>query len=378
MQTEICKRLGCEVPIFAFSHSKEVVVEVTKAGGFGCFGALTHSPEELEEELSWIDAQLGGRPYGVDIIIPKSFDEKAAAAKGPLRSLVPAELRAFVDRLLDEAGIPDLPAEEEERIYSQFAQRERNYTPQGAQKLIDVTLQHKGVKLIVSALGAPPREMVDDFHARGILVGGMCGHVSHAKYHLQAGADLLIAQGSEAGGHTGTITTLVLVPDVIAAAGTVPVLAAGGIGKGDQIAAAVAMGAQGVWCGTIWLGAKESELSPLERSVLLRSKAEDAVISRWMSGKPLRMIRSRSTDAWEKPGAPQPLQPPLQSILYHVARARIERAGRADFCSFPAGQLAGTINEETTVAEIMEDMKRGYRQALERLRHLLPEYEAGI
>ena len=367
MQTEICRKLGCEVPIFAFSHSKEVVVEVTKAGGFGCFGALTHSPEELEHELSWIDAQLDGRSYGVDIIIPKSFDEKAAAAAGPLRELIPGEIREFVDALLSEAGIPELSRDEEERIYGAFAQRERNYTPDGARKLIDVSLRHEGVRLIVSALGAPPREIVDAFHARGILVGGMCGHVSHAKHHLLAGADLLIAQGSEAGGHTGTITTLILLPDVIGAAGEVPVLAAGGIGRGDQVAAAIAMGAQGAWCGTIWLGAKESELSPLERSVLLRSRAEDAVVSRWMSGKPLRMIRSKCTEAWEVPGAPRPLQPPLQSIVYHLARARIERAGRADFCSFPAGQLAGMIDKETTVAEIMREMKRGYGQALERM-----------
>lgn len=367
MQTDICKKLGCTVPIFAFSHSAEVVLEVSKAGGFGCFGALTHSPEELEEELAWIDERIGNRPYGVDIIIPKKYDESAEQTSGPLRDAIPDDVRLFVDRALDEAGIAGLPTKVEEELYKRFAQRERNYTPQGANKLIDVTLRHDKVKLIVSALGAPPKEAVDEFHRRGILVGGMCGNVSHARHHLDAGADLLIAQGSEAGGHTGVITTLVLLPMVMDMAGSIPVLAAGGISRGEQVAGALVMGAQGVWCGTIWLGAKESELSRLERSVLFKARPEDAVVSRWMSGKPLRMIQSKSSRMWEAEGSPEPLQPPFQGILYHRARARIESASREDFCSFPAGQVAGTISRETTVSEIMRDMKEGCARALERI-----------
>lgn len=367
MRTPICEKLGCSVPIFAFSHCRDVVVEVSKAGGFGVLGALTFSPEQFETELRWIDEHVGDKPYGVDIVIPSKYDKTAAKAEGPLKKLIPETHRAFVDEFLQKAGIPPLPPEEADRIYNDYMTRERNYTAEGAAKFIDVTLRHKKVKLVVSALGVPPAEAVKEFHDRSIPVGGMCGHPVHAQHHRDAGVDLLIAQGTEAGGHTGKIATMVLVPQVVEIAGDIPVLAAGGISRGSQIAAAIAMGAQGVWCGTIWLGTRESELTPLEKKVLFRAKTEDAVIRRWMSGKTVRLIKSKASEAWEQPGAPEPLQAPLQSILFNQAKARIERAGREDFCSFPAGQVAGTLNSETSVRQIMYDLQTEYVSAMERL-----------
>lgn len=367
MRTPICDRLGCEVPIFAFSHCRDVVVEVTKAGGFGVLGALTFSPEQFETELRWIDDHVGEKHYGVDIVIPSKYDKNAAQAAGPLKELIPEKQRAFVAEMLDKAGIPPLPPGEEERIYQEYMARERNYTPEGAAKFIGVTLRHDKVNLVVSALGAPPADAVKDFHDRGFLVGGMCGHPAHVRHHRDAGVDLLIAQGTEAGGHTGTIATMVLVPQVIEAAGNIAVLAAGGICRGSQIAAALALGAQGVWCGTIWLGTRESELTPLEKKVLFRARTDDAVVRRWMSGKTVRMVRSKASEAWEQPGAPEPLMAPLQSILFNQAKARIERAQRDDFCSFPAGQVVGTMSRETTVREVMYDLQNEYLTAMERL-----------
>lgn len=370
MRTAICDQLGCEVPIFAFSHCRDVILEVTKAGGYGVLGALTFSPEQFETELRWLDERVGDRPYGVDIVIPNQYDKEAAKSAGPLDALIPEQHRAFVRNLLDQAGIPPLPPGEEERIYQEYMARERNYTPQGAAKFIDLTLRHDKVNLVVSALGAPPGDAVREFRKRGIRVGGMCGNVAHAHHQLDAGVDLLIAQGTEAGGHTGTISTMVLVPQVVDAAGDVPVLAAGGISRGSQIAAALALGAQGVWCGTIWLGTRESELSPMEKRVLFGARAEDAVIRRWMSGKTVRMIRSKASEAWEQPGAPRTLKAPLQSILFNQAKARIERAQRDDYCSFPAGQVAGVIAGETTVRQIMYDFQNEYLGAVERLTSL--------
>ncbi|MCC6472298.1 MAG: nitronate monooxygenase [Burkholderiales bacterium] len=367
MRTPICERLGCEVPIFAFTHCRDVVVEVTKAGGYGVLGALTYSPEQFEIELRWIDEHVGGRPYGVDIVIPNKYDKEAAKAPGPLKELIPEKQRAFVREMLDAAGIPPLPPGEDERIYQDYMARERNYTPEGATRFIEVTLRHDKVNLVVSALGAPPGDAVEEFHRRGILVGGMCGSPAHTRHQRQAGVDLLIAQGTEAGGHTGTISTLVLVPMVVEAAGGIPVLAAGGISRGSQIAAALALGAQGVWCGTVWLGTRESELTPMEKRVLFRARTEDAVIRRWMSGKTVRMIRSKASEAWEQPGAPAPLMAPLQSILFNQAKARIERAQRDEYCSFPAGQVAGTMSGETTVREIMYALQNEYLSAMERL-----------
>ena len=190
---------------------------------------------------------------------------------------------------------------------------------------------------------------------------------------MAAGVELIGAQGTEAGGHTGEIATMVLVPQVVEACGAgVAVLAAGGIARGSQIAASLAMGAQGVWCGTVWLATRESELDEFERAVLLATKTEDAVRRRARTGKTVRMIRSRLSEAWEQPGAPKFLPTPLQGILYNEAHARVVRARRKDLYSFPAGQVVGLLNEVTSVRDVMVRMQMEYLEAVERLQQLQP------
>jgi len=376
MHSDIFRRLGCDVPIFAFSHCRDVVVEVTKAGGFGVLGAVSHSPEQLERELCWIDDHIGDRSYGVDVLIPGKYDKDADRSDTSIEDLIPQQHKQFVAEMLDQAGIPQLPPDEARRVQEYLLQKSRNSTPAGALKLLDVALQHRKVKLIVSALGAPPAEAVRDFHKRGILVGALCGKVEHVVHHRDAGVDLLIAQGSEAGGHTGTISTMVLLPQIVDAFGDAGVvLAAGGISRGSQIAAAMAMGAKGVWCGTIWLGTRESELSPYEKATLFKARAEDAVQRRCMTGKPVRMLKSKFSEAWEQPGAPKTLMPPLQNLLYHEARARIDRAERADYYSFPAGQVVGTMIEETSVRRVMHELLQEYADTMERLTKMVTEDE---
>ena len=374
MRTTICKRLGCEVPIFAFSHCRDVVVAVTKAGGFGVLGAATFSPQQLETELAWIDAHTGGKPYGVDVIIPSTYDAEAERSAGDLDSLIPAAHKAFMNDFLAKEGVPPLPPGERERIHREIVEGRGSMTPEGARRLVQVALAHAQVKMIVSALGAPPADVVAQMKATGVVVGAMCGKASHAARQRAAGVELIVAQGTEAGGHTGDIATMVLVPQVVEACGPeVPVLAAGGITRGSQIAAALAMGAQGVWCGTIWLGTRESELDPFEKAAVFAARPEDAVRRRARTGKTVRMIRSRLSEVWEQPGAPSYLPTPLQGVLYNEAHARVVRAKRADLYSFPVGQSVGDVNDETTVRDVMVRLQTEYLDAVERLHALQTE-----
>ena len=373
MRTPLCEKLGCALPIFAFSHCRDVVVEVTKAGGFGVLGAATFSPEQLEVELRWIDQHVDGRPYGVDVIIPTQYDKEAETTTEDLEKLIPDEHRAFMNRILDQAGVPQLPPDERARVLREIVNGRGNMTPDGARRLLRVALAHDQVKLVVSALGSPPPDVVAELRERKVMIGAMCGKGQHAARHKAAGVQLIVAQGTEAGGHTGEIATMVLVPQVVEACGDeVAVLAAGGIAKGSQIAAALALGAQGVWCGTVWLGTRESELEPFEKEVLFAARAEDAVRRKARTGKTVRMIKSSLSEAWEQPGAPKYLPTPLQGILYNEAHARVVRAKRKDLYSFPAGQVVGMLNEETTVREVMMRMQVEYLDAMDRLRKLDP------
>ena len=373
MQTPICKRLGCELPIFAFSHCRDVIVEVTKAGGFGVLGAATFSPEQLEAELRWIDQHVEGRSYGVDVIIPTQYDKEAEASLDDLEKLIPQEHRDFMEKILTEAGVPPLPPGERERIQKEIVEGRGNMTPDGARRLLQVAYQHPQVTMVVSALGSPPPDVIEELRSRKILIGAMCGKAEHAARHKAAGVEVIVAQGTEAGGHTGEIATMVLVPQVVEACGdSVAVLAAGGIARGSQIAASLALGAQGVWCGTVWLGTRESELDSFEKEVLFETRTEDAVRRKARTGKTVRMIKSKLSEAWEQPGAPKYLPTPLQGILYNEAHARVVRARRKDLYSFPAGQVVGMINEESSVREVMYRMQLEYLEAVERLNKLSP------
>ena len=367
MRTQIARTLGCDVPIFAFSHCRDVVVEVTKAGGFGVLGASTFGPEHLETELRWIDDHVGGRPYGVDVLIPANYDREAELAPGDLHRMIPNVQRQFMNALLDNAGVPPLPADEQLRVHEEIAVGRGAMTPDGARRLLQVALAHPGVKLVVSALGAAPPDVVADLRQRGVMLGALCGKPAHAVRQRAAGVQLIIAQGTEAGGHTGDIATMVLVPDIVEASGGIPVLAAGGITRGGQIAAALAMGAEGVWCGTIWLGTRESELTLFEKEAMFAARAEDAVRRRARTGKPVRMLRSAMSEAWEAPGAPAYLPTPLQGVLYNEAHARVVRAQRRDLYSFPAGQAVGSMTEEHSVRDVMTRLQTEYIAAIERL-----------
>lgn len=368
MHTPICDRLGCEVPIFAFTHCRDVVAAVTRAGGYGVLGASTFSPEQLELELAWIDAHTDGRPYGVDVLIPTTYDDAAERSPEELEGMIPAEHREFLDKLLAEHGVPELEDDERARLRAELGAGRGGMTPDGARRLIDVALTHPQVTMVVSALGIPPADLTGDLKERGIVVGSMCGKARHAEKQVAAGVDVIIAQGTEAGGHTGEIATMVLVPEVVGVVGDrAAVLAAGGIFHGSQIAASLAMGAQGVWLGTVWLGTQESELDEFERDVLIHTGSDGTVRSKARTGKTVRMTRSRLSDAWAGADAPDFLPTPLQGVLHNEAHARIVRAKNKDLYSFPVGQSVCAVTKPTTVGEVMYKLQEQYGVAMERL-----------
>lgn len=368
MTIDLMTKLGIETPIFAFSHCRDVVVEVSRAGGFGVLGAVMFPPDQLEQELDWIDRHTDGKPYGIDFLIPANYSKDAEESELPLLDMVPAQHRDFVTKLLDDAGIPRLPDDQAAELKARIAKREKNLTPAGARELLKIARKHPNIRMYVSALGPMPTDLVDELHGEGIVVGALCGKPEHVKHHRAAGADVLIAQGGEAGGHTGTVPTFMLVPQIVeAAAGDMAVLAAGGINRGSQIAAAQAMGAQGVWTGSIWLTTMESELSEFEREAMFRARADDTVRRKVLSGKPVRMLRSKLSEAFEAEGAPAYLPAPLQGLLFLEARARIDRAENVEYYTSPVGQVVGEMNEATTVRDVMYKLQLEYVEALEKL-----------
>ncbi len=371
MRTPICDQLGIEFPIFAFSHCRDVVAAVTNAGGFGVLGALAFEPDRLEIELNWIDEHVSGKPYGVDFAMPAKYVGQGGgddATPEHLATMIPDEHRAFVTKLLDDAGIPRLPADFERRAPKAAG---LNVDAEGPGQ-IDVTLAHPGCKMIVNALGPPPRYVVDRAHEQGVLVGALVGSRQHAERQVDTGVDVIVAQGTEAGGHCGEISTMVLVPQVVDAVPShIPVLAAGGIADGRQMAAAMALGAQGAWTGSIWLLTSEADLSPEATENLLAATSRDFIRSRAMTGKPARQVRTRWTEAWEQPGAPGTLPMPLQGLLFGEAAARWGRVHSRDFTGSPAGQILGSIDKVRPARDIVLDMVQGWIETTERLNGLL-------
>jgi NAD(P)H-dependent flavin oxidoreductase YrpB (nitropropane dioxygenase family) len=373
MRTPICDRLGIEFPIFAFTHCRDVVVAVSRAGGFGVLGAVGFSPEQLEIELKWIDEHIGDKPYGVDIVIPGKYEGKgqdldAAELEKKLAAMIPPEHMEFAARILAQHGVPELP--EGER-----ARQLLGWTAQTATPQVELSLRHEKVRVLANALGTPPGDVVKEIQASGRLVGALCGSVKHALAHKEAGVDFVIAQGTEGGGHTGEIGSLVLWPQVIDAVAPLPVLAAGGIGNGRQMAAALALGAEGVWTGSIWLTVEEAEASPEQKQSYLKATSHDTVRSRSWTGKPARMLRNDWTEAWERPDAPKPLGMPLQWFVTADAVSRVHRyASKAQAVAFnPVGQIVGEMNEIKPVREVIYEMVEQYVDAAERLQRLAPK-----
>jgi len=360
--------VGVDFPLFAFSHCRDVVAAVSRAGGFGVLGGSTFTPDSLEAELRWIDDHVDGKPYGVDILVPEHQYDTGGMTIGQLAEHLPAEHREFLARLLKDYDV-DL------RLDGGAADVAPATSPEVGHELMDVAFKHP-IRLIANALGIAPDWMIERGKQEGVAVAALVGAKEHAVRQVNAGVDILVAQGTEAGGHCGEVSTLVVVPEVVRTVRElrdVPVLAAGGIMTGAQMAGCMAMGAAGVWTGSVWLATPESEVSETFRQKLVAASSRDTIRSKARTGKPSRQLRSAWHEAWEGPESPGSLPLPLMSILSTPAFSSIDRAADAgnpkarELVSYWVGQGVGLVDSVKTCAQVVQDFMEEYAEAVERL-----------
>ncbi|PLW68955.1 NAD(P)H-dependent flavin oxidoreductase [Pseudohalioglobus lutimaris] len=370
MQTDLSKQLGVEAPIFAFTHCRDVVVEVSRAGGIGVLGAVGFSVEQLREELDWIDAHIGDHIYGVDTAIPQKYEGMDSSTPEELvaliESAIPQRHREFAEGLLSNAGVPAWPDANDPISLS--------FSIQQAQALVDEALTRPKCRMIVNALGTPPAEIIEQVHEAGRLIGALAGRIKHGLAHKEAGLDFVVCQGSEGGGHAGEVTSMVLWPQMVDAVAPLPVLAAGGIANGRQMLAAMSMGVQGVWMGSRWLISTEAQAEPGQRESYKAATSEDTVRSRSFTGKTARMLKNEWTEAWERDDTPDPLPMPMQGYLTFDALRRTHRYASVGDCQKvafnPVGQVVGQMNDEQSCRDIMFQLLTEYADALEQVNTL--------
>ncbi len=361
MRTDLCEQFGIDYPIFAFTPSEHVAAAVSRAGGLGVLGCVRfNDADELDTTLDWLDDNTDGKPYGVDVVMPMKIPTEGSSVD--LGAMIPQGHKDFVDETLRKLGVPPLPeGEGREGVLGWLHSMARSH--------VDVALRHRPV-LIANALGSPPVDVIEQCHEAGLKVAALAGAAKHAMTHVQNGVDIIVAQGYEAGGHTGEIASMVLTPEVVDAVGDVPVLGAGGIGSGRQIAASLALGAQGVWTGSIWLGTQEYQnlqSSAGWTTAFTRATSADTVRTRIYTGKPARLLKTKWTEAWAEEGAPAPLPMPLQNLLVSDAHNRINASGDPDVISMPVGQIVGLMNQVRPVSEVMAELVTQFEEAVARL-----------
>jgi NAD(P)H-dependent flavin oxidoreductase YrpB (nitropropane dioxygenase family) len=372
--------IGMSTPIFGFSHCRDVVAAVTKGGGVGVYGAGLHSDEQIAIDLKWIEDQVGDLPYGIDLLMPGKYvgSETGGLTGAQAKAAIPAEVTDFLDDIMARYDVPEVVIDNEDDEF--IALGSQRYSAAQQRGILDLAFASKA-KLMVSALGVPPPQVIEQAHSRGMVVAALAGAVKHARRHADAGVDIVIAQSYEAGGHTGEIGGMVLTPLIVDAIAPVPVLAAGGIADGRQMAAALALGAKGVWCGSVWLATAESDLLPVVKRRLVVSAAEDTQRTLAMTGKPSRLLKTAWVSEWERPDTPAPLPNPLHAVAIGPYVARIEKAAAAPSATFEhgpgalaptaAGQVIGLVSEETSCRQVMMEMMTGCVDAVGAVQEIL-------
>ncbi len=359
--------VGCEFPLFAFSHCRDVVAAVSRAGGFGVLGAVSFTPEQLETELKWIDDNVEGKPYGIDVLIPEVQAVDHSVSADDIVAAIPAEYRDMTAKILQEAGVS----------LDGTAPLGGSQAPNTSlgQELLEVSFNHP-VRLIANALGTAPPAMIEAGKKHGIPVAALVGAKEHAMKQIEAGVDLIIAQGGEGGGHCGEVSTIVLVPEVIEAierAGAdIPVLAAGGIMNGRQMAGMMAMGAAGAWCGSVWLATQEAETHEVFREKMIAASSRDTIRSKHRTGKFSRQLRSGWHARWEEAGMPA-LPMPLMMLLSEPVLRAIDKAAvngneqARELCSYFVGQGVGLVTEVRSAGGVVQDFKQEFASGYESL-----------
>ncbi|MGW1895759.1 NAD(P)H-dependent flavin oxidoreductase [Streptomyces sp. NPDC002004] len=363
MQTELSNRLGVECAVFGFTPFPAVAAAISRAGGFGVLGAVRYTaPDDLARDLDWMQKHVEGRPWGLDVVMPAKKVEGVTEAD--VEAMIPQTHRQFVRDTLAQHGVPELADGDAS------GWRITGWMEQVARSQLDVAFDYP-IKLLANALGSPPADVVARAHEQGVLVAALAGSARHARKHAEAGIDIVVAQGYEAGGHTGEIASMVLTPEVVEEVAPLPVLAAGGIGSGAQVAAALALGAQGVWLGSLWLTTTEADLhSPALTRKLLAAGSGDTVRSRALTGKPARQLRTAWTDAWDDPAGPGALPMPLQGLLVAEAVSRIQKYEVEPLLGTPVGQIVGRMTSERSVQAVFDDLTRGFERAVDRVNRI--------
>jgi NAD(P)H-dependent flavin oxidoreductase YrpB (nitropropane dioxygenase family) len=357
LHTEICDMLGIEYPVFAFNHCRDVTAAVSNGGGVGVLGAGGMSPEGMRAQVQWLRKNTD-KPFGLDLLLPKAVP--ATGTHDDLVSRIPKANIEFMDNLKKELGMPESNPGRSDR--TDIMDIGVGGTAASQMEQVEAICELKPT-IFAGGLGMNP-EVVEMCHRAGIKVVSLVGNVRQAKRVAEWGVDIIVAQGTEAGGHTGKIGTLALVPLVVDAVKPIPVLAAGGIGDGRGLVAALALGAAGAWTGTIWLTAHENPIEDFIKDRLVAASAEDAVITRVHTGKTARSLKSKFIEYWEQPGAPEPLPAPFQSMYLPIpwsvssegADRTWERLGLHDWIGTPAGQVMALIKERRPARQILYDM----------------------
>lgn len=385
MRSQTCAMLGIDFPLFAFSHCRDVVVEVSKAGGFGVYGAAGIGPGKLDSELTWIDENIGGKPYGVDLLVPQKHAAKGE--KSSARSMadrIPQTHKNFVGKVFNDHGI-DGDALTEDGI-KRGTRLGVNVADKGTNALLDVAFSHP-IALIANALGPPPAHMLNLAKSKGVPVAALVGAREHALKQVEAGVDILVVAGGEAGGHCGEVSTIVLVPEIVQTVrpiSDIPILAAGGIATGAQMAACMAMGADGAWTGSVWLTTAEAETSPVVKEKMLAASSRDTIRSRSRTGKHSRQLVSGWTKAWEAPDAPEPLPMPLQSVIAEPAMAHVNKLaegghdGAKELASYFVGQGVGLMNDALSTRQVVAQFMEDFVDATERLNSFTQETDQDV
>ncbi|HAO56309.1 MAG TPA: monooxygenase [Gammaproteobacteria bacterium] len=378
MKSKANDLLGCEFPLFAFSHCRDVIAEVSNAGGFGVLGAAGHTPESLDIELTWLDEHTD-KPYGVDLLVPTSMDSKQEGLTAiELEERIPPEHKRYIEGLLAQHDI-DTKDLWQEVIRDGVGDNMREH---GATQILESAFAHSGVRMVVNALGVPPDFMMEMARQRGVIVGALAGAKEHAVKHAEAGIDVIIVAGTEAGGHCGEVSTMVLVPEVIDALAPYKkpvILAAGGIVTGRQMAATMAMGADGVWTGSVWLTTAEAETLPVVKEKMLVANSRQTVRSKSRTGKYTRQLRSAWTDAWTAEESPEPLPMPLQGVVAAAAFRKIDKLAQADhagakqLANYFVGQGVGLMNETISARTVVYNFMEDFASATERLTEAVTE-----
>ena len=356
LRTKLCDMLGIEFPIIAFTHCKDVVVAVINAGGFAVLGEAMHTPDEIAADIKWIRERVDGKPFGIDVVVPASVPP--AGALGELMGKIPESHRAFARKIKEKYGVPDPKGPVALHQWGGLNQ-------EMARAQLEVLLDER-VPVLASGLGSPVF-ILEAAHERGIKVFGLVGKTRQAKRQIEAGVDAVIAQGYDAAGHTGSMGTFSIVPEVVSIAGDTPVIAAGGVTTGRHLAAALCLGAAGVWTGTLWLASRESDVDMIVKEKILAATAEDTSYSSCISGMTMRTLKCPWTEEWSRPEAPRPLSAPYQMLLSadYIQGANDHR--RADLMTEAAGQGVGFVTTMKPARQIVFDLVDEALTAIEEL-----------